>query len=373
MACTARRMCHKRGMKAPDGPPSIRFSDWPSLPRRLALAVLALFLALAALSPITVGKGEAARAPSLTEAAPSAQKRFDDLRLYDNVIARIRGGEGYYAVIVEEHRKLPFPVRPGFAVRLPTMAYLAAWLGSDGLLAASLALFVAIGWAWWRRLGEEPGGIDRRPLAMALLLIGASFVLVRYFHVLHELWAGGLIALALGLHRPGRRWGAALAIVALALAIRETVLPFVLLAAAMAAWRRDWREAGAWSGLAAVFAVLWFVHLDLIAAQVLPSDPLSPSWLTLRGLSGAISLFSLPTPLRFLPAWLAGPIVVLALFGWSSWKSDAASFATLLLFGYGLAFMIAGRPENWYWGALVSPILLVGLAWLPQGLRALLR
>ena len=51
------------------------------------------------------------------------------------------------------------------------------------------------------------------------------------------------VALAFGLHRPGR-WGWALAVTALALAIREHVLPFVLLLAAMAGIRLGGPEAG---------------------------------------------------------------------------------------------------------------------------------
>ena len=43
------------------------------------------------------------------------------------------------------------------------------------------------------------------------------------------------------------------AVAALALAIREHALPFVLLLGAMAVWRRDWKEAAAWGALVAVF------------------------------------------------------------------------------------------------------------------------
>lgn len=356
-----------------------RFAGWGRWPARIALALLAMLLALAALTPVTVGNGEAAKPPSLAgvSAAPAKPVRFDDLRLYDAVIARLQRGENYYAVIVEEHRKLPFPVKPGFAVRLPTLAYLAAWLGPQGLMAASVLLFAAIALVWWKRLGEEPGGAEHRLLALALLLTGSSFVLVRYFHVLHELWAGGLLALALGLHRTGpnakARWIGAVLVAALALAIRETALPFVLLAAAMAGYRRDWRECFAWAGLAALFVGLWALHLHLIAAQTRPDDLVSAPWITLRGFSGWLSPSILPTPLRFLPSALAGSLVVLALFGWSGWRSSLGSFATLLLLGYGLAFMIAGRPENWYWGALVTPVLLVGLAFAPMALRSLTR
>lgn len=352
-----------------------RFAGWSPAAARLALGVLLIFMALAAVTPLTVGKGEAAKSPPIgAGAAPAVkQERFDDLRLYDAVIARMQGGERYYDVIVEEHRKLPFPVRPGFAVRLPTLAWVAALIGPAGLLGTSFILLGAIVLAWWRRLGEEPGGAERRPLAMTLLLVGSSFLLVRYFHVLHELWAGGLLALAFGLHRPGRRFAGAVAVAALALAVRETALPFVLLALAMAAWNRDWRECVAWTGLAAAFVALWSLHLELIAAQVLPGDPLSPPWITLRGLSGALSALILPTPLRFLPATLAGPAMVLVVFGWTAWRSAAGAFGTLLVLGYALAFMIAGRPENWYWGALLTPVVFVGLAFAPAGLRSLMR
>lgn len=352
-----------------------RFAQWERWPARIVLAVLAAFMALAALSPITVGRGEAARPPVLggVPAAPAQPVRFDDLRLYDAVIARLAGGERYYSVIAEEHRKLPFPLKPGFAVRLPTLAYLAAWLGPQGLAAAAVLLALAIALAWWRRLSDEPGGRAHRLLAMILLLGGANFVLVRYFHVLHELWAGGLLALAFALHRPGQRWLAALLVAALALAIRETALPFVLLAAAMAGWRRDGRECLAWIALAGVFVAGWAWHLHQIALLVQPGDPQSAPWLTLRGLSGLTSLYVLPTPLRFLPAALAGPVVVLCLFGWSGWKSAAGTFGTLLLLGYGLGFMIAGRPENWYWGALVTPVLFIGLAFVPLALRSIWR
>lgn len=196
----------------PSAPACDRFATWARWPARLVLAVLAVFMALAAFSPITVGRGEVARPPALgtAPATPAAPVRFDDLRLYDAVIARLAGGERYYSVIAEEHRKLPFPLKPGFAVRLPTLAYLAAWLGPHGLAAAAVLLALAIALAWWRRLSEEPGGRAHRLLAMILLLAGANFVLVRYFHVLHELWAGGLLALAFALHRPGQRWLAAL-------------------------------------------------------------------------------------------------------------------------------------------------------------------
>jgi hypothetical protein len=58
--------------------------------------------------------------------------------------------------------------------------------------------------------------------------------------------------------------------------------------------------------------------------------------------------------------------------GWSGWRSPAGSFATLLYLGYGAAFMIAGRNDNFYWGAMIAPTMFIGLAFAPIALRGLL-
>lgn len=359
-----------------------RFAHWRALPARLALAALALLLVASALVPIEAGPSKVATrgfVENIAAGGESARPRDDDLALYDIAIERIGRGENYYDFILEEHRKAHYPVTPGLAVRLPTLAYLDAWLGPVGQIAAALLLLAAVLVAWWRRLGEEPGAAvgRRRLLAISFLFLGASLGLNRYFFTLHELWAGMLLALAFGLHRPnmgkGGKWAASLAIAALALAIRETALPFVLLMAAMAFWRRDGKEGAAWSALAIVFLALLAAHLHIIAQQVLPGDREGASWLVLRGLSGWLSNVALSSNLRYLPHWAAGPLIVLMLVGWAGWRSLAGTFGTLLYLGYGLAFMLAGRPDNFYWGAMVAPAMFIGLAFAPMALRGLMR
>jgi hypothetical protein len=365
------------GLTGTSAPAWDRFAHWPRLRARLALLALTLLLIASALAPVGAGKSTVATRSFVENLAPGAsgaeRPRDDDLALYDRAIERISNGESYYDFIVEEQRRSHYPVTPGLAVRLPTLAYLDAWLGETGQVVAALALMVAVLLAWWRRLGEEPGGEQqRRLLTLAFLFVGVSLGLNRYYFVLHELWAGMLLALVFGLHRPGR-WGAALAVAALALAIREHALPFVLLMAAMAIWRRDWKEGAAWSALAAVFLVALTIHLNIIAAQVLPGDRPSAPWLAMRGLSGWLSNIVLSSNLRFLPHWLAGPVVVLMVTGWAGWRSPAGSFGTLLYLGYGLAFMIAGRPDNFYWGAVIAPAMFIGLAFAGRALGSLIR
>jgi hypothetical protein len=370
-------------MRSAAAPNSIgdRFAGWHAWPARLALLALVLLVIAAAFAPIRAGESAVKTrgfVENIVGGEGAERKRDDDLALYDTAIERIRKGENYYEFIHEEHRNARYPVRPGLAVRLPTLAYINAWLGEGGQIAAALLLLAATMAAWWRRLGPvsqggEPGAQQRRVLAMAFLFVGTSLGLNRYFFVLHELWAGMLLALAFALHRPGKRWGWSIAVAALAVAIREHALPFILLMAAMAFWRRDWKEGAAWTGLAVAFLALLSWHLAIVAAQVLPSDPLSPSWLKFRGLSGWLSNVVLSSNLRYLPHWIAGPAIILMVFGWAGWKSPAGTFGTLLYLGYGLAFMIVGRPDNYYWGAIVAPAMFIGLAFAPGALSSLIR
>jgi hypothetical protein len=367
-----------------------RFAHWPRGQALVMLLTVLAILGIAAWVPLTVGRGEVATAPALTLGAShaKARPRDDDLQLYDRAIARIRHGENYYSFIVAEHRRSAYPVNPAMAVRLPTLAYLGAAMGIDGEapapLASAVAVLLMIGVlaAWWGRLGGELGtgaAAQRlRRMAVALLFVGASLGLNRYYFVLHELWAGMLLALAMGLHRPdaqgpGGKWLGAWCAAALALAIREHALPFVALMTAFAGYRRAWREVAAWGLLIAVFLGLYALHLHLISAQVVAGDRHGPSWMALRGLGGWLANVVLSSNLRFLPHWLAGPLVMLGVLGFAGWRSRAGAFATLLYLGYGLLFMVIGRDDNFYWGAIVAPAMFVGLAFAPSALAGLVR
>lgn len=349
-----------------------RFASWPRGQARLALAVLAALLILSALVPISRGLGRDF-VPSLVDGGPpKAKQRDDDLTVYDHVIVRLQQGESYYPAVAAEHRIIGFPLTPGLAVRLPTMAWFYALIGEQGERIFAIALLVLTMIVWWIRLGREPGTADKRLLGMALIGVNAVLVLNVYFYRLHELPAGMLLAISFGLHRPGK-WFPAIVPAAIALAFRELALPFVALMGAMAVWRGDRREALAWTVLAVCFLIGLAVHLHLVAEQVRPGDYVSKSWFAMRGLSGWLENMIFATNLRYLPHYLAGPLVILMLLGWAGWRSAAGTFGILLFLGYGLAFTIAGRDENYYWGMMITPTLALGLIFAPMAAKSLFR
>jgi len=358
-----------------------RFAHWAPGAAVLAAALCLALLVLAALTvrtdllpggsapaseTVISGPATGPAATNLAEDTP----RDTDLRLYDRIAERVGAGENYYRVAVEEQRARDFPVRPGLAVRLPTLAHVSGALGEWGMITLAALLGLATLAAWYWRLEHEPGGSDHRVYVLLLLVIGAASGFKPQYLALHEVWAGMLLALALALHRRGRWMGAWVA-AALALCLRELALPFVLLLGALALIRGDRREAAAWGVLVVVFGIGLAWHLAQVAQVTGPADPLSPSWFALRGLGGWTANVILSSPLYLLPGWLAAPLVLLPLIGWAGWKCDLGLAGFLLCAGYGVAFMIAGRDANFYWALVVMPVWFIGLAFVPRTLAGL--
>lgn len=352
----------------PPAPPMpSRFAALGAGPARLILA-LCLALCLFGLAQ-SIGRGGAS-ASGLTATVQQPEANGDDLFLYNSIIARLRTGDAYYPATADLLRDNNYPLRPFVTFRLPTLAMLLAaipsWLGT-ALLAALCAATIL---AWTLRLGRE--GAPERPLmAASLLLLGGSLALAApRLTCFHESWAALLVALSLALHRPDR-WGASVALALLALLIRELALPFVLLMGAAALWHRRWREAAAWATIVALFALALSLHAQAVSAVVLPGDPASPGWTTPGGWPRVLSALREASVLGFLPVPATAVLAPLALLGWYARPGANAMLAALYLTGFAFMMTLLGRPQNYYWIAMIAPLFLAGLAFAPGALRDL--
>lgn len=352
-------------------PASTRFAALNAGPARL---VLALFMALCLLGLAQTAAPTGSLTPASASAASTqaANASNDDIRLYRTIIDRLRAGQAYYPTTATLLRDNNYPLRPFITFRLPTLALLLAgvpdWLGTvllSGLCAAAIFL-------WTVRLGKE--GVPERPLMAAslLLLAGSIAIAAPRLTPFHESWAALLVALSLALHHPGR-WGPSVALALLALLIRELALPFVLLMGAAALWRRRWPEAAAWGFVVAAFALALAFHAQAVAAVVLPDDPASPGWMTPGGWPRLLAALRDSSILGYLPLPAIALLAPLALLGWFSRSDSASSLAALYLAGFAFMMTLIGRPENYYWAAMIAPLFLAGLAFAPTALRDLLR
>ena len=333
------------------------------LSRPLALLVAALFLVTATWCLLTPpGK--------VSRAAPG---RYTDMMLYRDIVSAMQSGKGYYQAATDAQRAHHYPTRPFVTVREPTLYWLAAQLGWTWLNRIEIGLLIVVALTWVLAL-PPPINLAEKLTAAALIAVGGLAPIATSITPMSEAWCGLLLTLALGLTLwPRARWWMPVLVIAAALALRELALPFLLLAAAFALWERRWKELAAWTLVAVLFGLGMALHAAQVAQVVRPTDFLSPGWSGGLGLRGVLLAVVNTTLLHLLPHRLALVIALLPVLGWGALDGRGGRFAVLLLGGYALMIALFSRADNFYWGFLLLPAWIAGLALVPRGVGQLAR
>ena len=334
------------------------------LPRPFAILVAMLLLAVSAWCLTTTP-------PPIKIAKKGG---YTDVHLYHDIAAAVAKGQPYHAAAAALHRAHHYPLKPFFTMRLPTLTEMAANFGWHGAqMIASCLGFIAI-FLWVIAFLEKVSPMGKAPLYLieiclvgGAMMLGVSMVLNEGLMALHEYWGGLFIGIALAgvIGWPNKWWAIALPI-ACGLAIRETVLPFALLALAFAVWERKRKEVAGWLAVIAGFGVYMAIHAHLVAAQVLPGDIASPGWHAMQGFSGFLKAVIFTSALQPLPLGLALLAATLPMFGWFALDGRAGAFSVLLWAGYAVMIGAFSRPDTFYWGAIMLPGYFVGFALLPR-------
>jgi len=341
-----------------------RFAGLKPARARLALLLLAVLLA-ASLSALLV--------PGPPPVSHDPANRADDqadVMLYESIVAGVRAGGNYYAVTAAALRAGDYPLKPFVTFRLPTLAVVQANLPDAVTVALLYALAAAVLAAWYIRLRDAFARPPPRIIALILLAAGMVAFVQSDLAGFHEVWAGLLIALSLALRRPGR-WVEAVAFGMIAMLIRETAALYVAIMAIMAFAEGRREEALGWSGTLCAFAIVVILQARAVGQVVGPLDPASPGWSGMLGFGFFVKTMGLSTALNLAPAWLAALLVALALFGWSAWRDPLALRALAVFSGYAALVALFGRVDTFYWGLMIAPTILIGLAFVPDAVRDL--
>ncbi len=330
----------------------------------LTALLLATLLAFATPSP-----------PAAThDAAQRAAHRADDqadVMLYETIVENVRHGGGYYPVAAEAMRAGNYPLKPFVTFRLPTLAMVQAALPHAVVVALLYLLAAAVALAWYARLAPVFARPPPRFVALALLAGGLMAFVQSDLAAFHEIWAGLFIALSLALYRPAA-WLPSVAFGLAAVLIRETAGLYLAVMAVLALAEGRRREAIAWVVAGLILALALALHAGAVAQVVRPLDPASPGWAGRLGFGFFVLTMTLSTALAVAPLWLAAPLVGLALFGWTAWRDPLGLRVAALLVAYAAVLSLFGRLDTFYWGLLVAPLLLIGLSFVPDGLRDLI-
>ena len=296
-----------------------------------------------------------------------------DVDLYRAIDTRMLRGEGYYQVAAAEQRARGYPLRPFVTVRMPTLAWIATLAGGPERLAwleRLLALAtVALTVVRLRRLIQSDALWIGASLLVAMTLGALSQSMMAIWH---ELWAGLFIALSLACWSE-KRWGISVMFGLFAVLLRELALPFLLAMAAAAALERRPREALAWAGTIILFGFALLAHAHAVGALLQSTDRASPGWSRIGGWRFDISLVRGTSLLAAAPTQITAVLLPIALLGWAAWPSRYAARFGLTLIGWLGAFLLIGRPENFYWGLLMAPLLPIGVVMALPALRDLVR
>ena len=348
---------------------------WLAQPSRFAgLAPRNAAAVLAALALLLIATLLVFAAPTPAAVSGDAAQRGDDqadVVLYETIVANVRHGSAYYATAADAMRAGNYPLKPFVTFRLPTLAMVQAAVPHAIVVLLLYLLGAAVALAWYTRLAPAFARTPPRIVATTLLAAGLMAFVQRELLAFHEIWAGLLIALSLGLHRPGQ-WLPSVAFGLSAALIRETAGLYLLVMAVLAFADGARREGAAWIVAGAILALVLAAHAHAVSAVVGPLDPVSPGWSGRLGFGFFVRTMTLSTALMIVPLWLAAPLVGLALFGWAAWRDMLGLRVLVVLVAYAAVLSVFGRVDTFYWGLLVAPLLLIGLAFVPDGLRDLI-
>lgn len=291
-----------------------------------------------------------------TRPASDATPGFRDVDLYEAIRARVGQGDGYYTSVRTEMTSRGYALRPVFNWRLPTLAFLEGRVGNLRTTAVAclvIVLFTAVGFL------SMPATTRRRLTAGLLALLTLPLVGNEQSLLLHEIPAGALIAASLAAWACGRTW-LAVVLGAGALSIREHVVVYVAVMAALAAYERRGREAVAWTGVIVLFGLLYVWHAS-VALSLTPDDAVRNSWVVFGGWPAALTAARANAVLVVSPPWIGAIVVPVLWLGLSAWTDPIGRRLWIVVSAYLLVFMAAGRPDNWYWGFLIAPLLPLGI------------
>jgi hypothetical protein len=284
---------------------------------------------------------------------------YTDKVLYKTVVAKLIGGQGYYEAASAEHRLHHYPTSPPQVFREPALAWLLSTLRFPVLqLALFFGLYGLIIVLYFKEFLAK-SSLREKLIGVTTATTGLSIVGITDGVYLHETWAALLIAVSLLSYRRAL-WWPAIMLGLFACLIRELAASYLIVMALFALREKRWTELFGWLAAIVVFAIAFAFHLSLASGYHQTGDLVSQGWLGFGGWDFAIATAKWNILLHFLPYPLIALALCLGVIGLAGAADARAQRAAVIVGGYLAAFLMVGRPDNYYWGILYAPLLPAG-------------
>ncbi len=339
-------------------------SSYARLPPWQARAVLIALVLL-----IGLGLWKSPSPPPLCDVREENAKT-GDVFLYMSEVKRIHAGQNYYQAAAEELEAQGYPTASVFNWRTPLPIWLIGKLpdpiaGRLLLIAAGIAMLLM---AFEAAAREQPN-VYRLAMPLALLLIAPMLPCFQgNVFVLHEVWAGIMIALSLCAYGVNLRFlGATMALAALFL--RELALPYCLLGLALALWQRRPKESMVYVVGLIGWSVFFGLHCWKVGPLIAATAHAHPQgWVRFGGLTFVIAVTQMNSCLVLLPVWVTVVYFALAMLGFAGCQSGWSARIAFTACMYIVAFSIVGQEFNRYWGLMIAPLFCFGVVRAPAAL-----
>lgn len=285
-----------------------------------------------------------------------------DLNYYKAVVTRIQSGESYYSAAGYELRNMGYNTFSVFNWRLPFLAWFLSILPSIQMAQGIAFILGGTALFLWLRVFHR-GNYGAAQMVIGGLLLAGPLVysIIPGPCLMHEYWAGILIFLSLALYSAGWRYSSVLFGLT-ALLVRELALPYVAVMLVLAIYEKKWREAVLWLSGIVVYAAIFALHWSTVAELITEDDrALVGGWIAFGGWPFVLNTAQMHPLFVLAPAWLAAIVVPLSLLGLWGQKNPWGVRVAATVSIYMLAFSIAGRSFNAYWGLLYSFLPPIGL------------
>ncbi len=299
--------------------------------------------------------------------------RSGDVFLYMSEIKRVHAGENYYQAAAEELVAQGYPTASFFNWRTPLPVWLIGKLpdpliGRLILIAAGVVMLLMA----FEAAAQEQPNVYRLAMPLTVLLIAPVLPCFQGdVFVLHEVWAGIMIALSLCAYGVRRRFlGATMALAALF--VRELVLPYCVLGLALALWQRRPKESMVYIVGLIGWGVFYGLHCWTVSHLITAAATAHrQSWVQFGGLTFVIAVTQMNACLVLLPVWVTVIFFALSMVGFAGWQTAWGIRITLTACMYIAAFAIVGQEFNRYWGLMIAPLFCFGAVRAPAALRDL--
>ena len=299
-----------------------------------------------------------------------SQTNGEDLKCYRAIVARIHAGENYYSATGYELRRMGYATASVFNWRLPLLAWFLGKLPSPKIGQAIAFLIAAAILFIWLKVFQYYKYASWQIVLGGVFLSGPLiYSVIPGPFLMHEFWAGSLIVLSLALYAHGWRYTSTLPGLA-ALFLRELVLPFAIIMLLLALTEGKRREASLWFAGIIVFGVEFFIHWLTVSTLVTGSDKaLQGGWLVFGGWPFVLNTAQMHPFLVLAPAWIAATVVPIALLGLIGQRNPWGIRIACTVGVYMLAYALAGRSFNTYWGLIYAFLVPLGLLHAPKALK----